>query len=114
MPDKPVQEPTPDQHEALHAIIDRLPRWSDQFTDHSDCQQTIASLRSMLESQGLVSDQHRERVQELAAENQRFRKALEEALFFLRETVPDPCACWGASECDLHEMIANLEEVIPD
>ena len=62
-----IQPPTPKQHEALHQIIDRLPKWADQFADHTDCQQTITSLRSMLDSQGRISEQHRGRVHELAA-----------------------------------------------
>lgn len=74
MPNNPTHEPTPAQHEALHKIIDRLPSWSDRFADHSECQQTITSLRSMLDSQGRVSEQHRERVQELAAEIERYRQ----------------------------------------
>lgn len=85
MSDK-IQQPTPEQHEALHKIIDRLPRWSEQFEDHSQCQETIASLRSMLDSQGRVSDQHHKRVQELAAENERLREIVKEAWRFWTET----------------------------
>lgn len=53
-------------------------------------------------------------VRQLQSENKHLRKVAEMALYYLRENTPDPCACWGASGCDAHELIADLEEALPD
>lgn len=82
MSDK-IQQPTPEQRAAMDRLLKQLPTLPGMFADGdqtqkalTDQQQTINSLRAMLESQERVSTHHWERVQELSAENVELAQAI--------------------------------------
>lgn len=107
MPNNPIQEPTPEQHEALHKIIDKLPLYSESFADHTSCTQTIASLREMLASQGRVSEQHVRQVQKLAGERDH-AIALREADKHWAQTYYKKTIFWKEVVVRLRQDIVNL------